>query len=300
MNVAVTDRFHAKQGRSTGRWILYADGRESRRLSVYLKRHYRLPWWDRLLASFWPGGGRSPAFQEWEHLEWARRVGVPTPEAVAAAEYVGPWGRLRSVLAVEELDGMVPLQEAVPLAAAALAPADFRRWKRGLIAEMARLTRLLHDRRRFHKDLYLCHFYIARADAAVAEPAWRGRVFLIDLHRLGRHPWTWPWWRIKDLAQLLYSTEIAGIDTRDRLYFWQAYRGPWPRRGADRWLVRLVLFKWRRYRRHNARQKARAWFSRVPKGNVSPALPFASRLKDLELDFVTRLGDRPKQGGEAP
>ena len=151
---------------------------------------------------------------------------MPVPEVVAAAEFVGPWGRLRSCLAVEELTDMLPLNEAVPLAAARLAPADFRRWKRGLIAEMARLTRLLHDRRRFHKDLYLCHFYIARADTAVADPAWRGRVFLIDLHRLGRHPWTWPWWRMKDLAQLLYSTEVPGVDARDRLYFWRMYRGP--------------------------------------------------------------------------
>jgi tRNA A-37 threonylcarbamoyl transferase component Bud32 len=258
MDVAVTDRFHSKQGRSTGRWVLYTDGPEARRLSIYLKRHYQLPWWDRLLAALWPGVGRSPAFQEWEHLEWARRVGVPVPKPVAAAEYVGPWGRLRSVLAVEELHDMLPLQETVPLAAAKLAPADFRRWKRGLIAEMARLTRLLHDRCRFHKDLYLCHFYVARADAAVANPMWRGRVFLIDLHRLGRHPWTWLWWRTKDLAQLLYSSEVVGIDPRDRLNFWQMYRGPGPRRTADRWLVRLVLFKWRRYRRHNARQKARA------------------------------------------
>ena len=257
MDVAVTDRFHAKQGRSTGRWILHADGPEPRRLAVYLKRHSSAPWWDRLRATLWPGGGWSPAFKEWDHLEWARSVGVPVPRAVAAAEYVGPAGRLRSFLAVEELHDMLPLNEAVPLAAARLAPADFRRWKRGLIAEVARLTRLLHDRRRFHKDLYLCHFFIRRTDAADPDPAWRGRVFLIDLHRLGRHAWTWLWWRMKDLAQLLYSTDVPGIGARDRLSYWRAYRGPGPRRLADRWLVRLVLFKWGRYRRHNARRKAR-------------------------------------------
>src|SRR5262249_13012450 len=42
MEVAVTDRFHAKQGRSTGRLVLGGPGRE---LTVYLKRHYRLPRW---------------------------------------------------------------------------------------------------------------------------------------------------------------------------------------------------------------------------------------------------------------
>src|SRR5262245_18524627 len=52
LDVAVTDRFHAKQGRCTGRWIIDQNGR---RLSVYLKRHYRLPWLHGLLAAFWPG-----------------------------------------------------------------------------------------------------------------------------------------------------------------------------------------------------------------------------------------------------
>src|SRR5262249_30258002 len=156
-----------------------------------------------------------PAFREWDHLEWARQAGVPVPRPVAAAEFVGPWGRLHSVLAVEELHDMLPLSEAVPLAAARLDPAGFRRWKRGLIAEPAPPTRLLHDRRRFHKALYLCHFYVARADAADPDPAWRGRVHLIDLHRLGRHPWAWPWWQTKDLAQLLYSSEVPGVDARD-------------------------------------------------------------------------------------
>ena len=257
MDAAVTDRFHSKQGRSTGRLILHGEGPDAQRLAVYVKRHHRLPWWKGLLAALLPRSSSFPAFQEWDHLEWARSVGVPVPNVVAAAEYVGPWGRLCSFLAVEELTDMVPINEAVPLAQSRLRPADFRRWKRGLIDEMARLTRLLHDRRRFHKDLYLCHFYVARADAGVAEPAWRGRVFLIDLHRLGCHPWTYPWWRMKDLAQLLYSTEMPGIDGRDRLYFWRRYREPGPRRTSDRWLVRLVLYKWGRYRRHNERRKAR-------------------------------------------
>jgi hypothetical protein len=250
MDVAVTDRFHAKQGRSTGRWVLGAPGG---RLAVYLKRHYRLPWWHGLLAAVWPGAGWSPALQEWRNLEWARAQGLAVPAAVAAGEYIGPWGRLRSFLAVEELAGMLPLHEAVPRAAARLAPADFRRWKRGLVAELARLTRALHDRRCFHKDLYLCHFYIPSDDTARV-PAWRGRVHLIDLHRLGRHPWTWRLWQVKDLAQLLYSSEVHGVDARDRLRFWRLYLGPGRRGRAGRWLRWCVALKWRRYRRHNAKK----------------------------------------------
>jgi heptose I phosphotransferase len=139
-----------------------------------------------------------------------------------------------------------------------LSPQEFRHWKRGLVAEMARLARLLHDRRRFHKDLYLCHFYIHQRDlAGIPAEGWRGRVWMIDLHRLGHHPWTWRMWQWKDLAQLLYSSEIPGISTRDQILFWRYYRGLGPRTRADRWLRRCVLFKWQRYRQHNLRRKAR-------------------------------------------
>src|SRR5437879_1750469 len=62
MEVAATDDFHAKQGRSTGRWLVPTPAGE---VGVYLKRHYRLPWWRGLMATFWPGGGWSPAMQEW-------------------------------------------------------------------------------------------------------------------------------------------------------------------------------------------------------------------------------------------
>jgi hypothetical protein len=251
MDVAVTDRFHAKQGRSTGRWVLGGG-----QMSVYLKRHYHLPWWQGLLATLWPGTGWSPSLREWRHLEWARAEGMPVPEAVVAGEYIGPWGRLRSFLAVEELADMLPLHEAIPAAAERLPPAVFRRWKRSLTAEMAGLVRRLHGRRRFHKDLYLCHFYIP---AALTEEhdGWRWRLHLIDLHRLSHHPLTWPVWQAKDLGQLLFSSEVAGVNDVDRRRFWRAYAG----RASHSWSASLwrwwILFKARRYRRHNLRVQGR-------------------------------------------
>lgn len=252
MDVDVTDSFHAKQGRSTGRLVLTRDGR---RLSVFLKRHYQLPFWQGLLAALWPGRGWSPAVQEWERLEWARRQGMPVPATVAVCEYIGPWGRLQSFLAVEELSGMVPLHRAIPAAQTKLSPADWLRWKRGLVVELARLARELHGRRWFHKDLYLCHFFIPGDDLQRVPDAWRGRVHVIDLHRLAYHPHSWRVWQVKDLAELLYSSDLPGITDRDRVRFWRHYmkeEGPWR---AGRWLRRLVLWKWQRYRRHNDKRK---------------------------------------------
>jgi hypothetical protein len=255
MQASITDRFHAKQGRTIARWTL---GSETRRLVVYLKRHYRLPWLHGWMALLWPDGNWSPAMQEWQHLEWARSAGLPVPTAAAGGEFIGPWGRFRSFIAVEELTGMLALHEAVPLAAQRLDPAAFRRWKRGLIRHMAALARRLHDRRWFHKDFYLCHFYIAEEDTGRLPDDWNDRVRLIDLHRLAQHRWTWPWWRIKDLAQLLYSSDVKGVDVRDRLWFWRLYFGAARRQQSIRWLRRIILLQaWNYQRRHERRLRKR-------------------------------------------
>ena len=92
-----------------------------------------------------------------------------------------------------------------------------------MIAEMARITATLHAARVFHKDLYLCHFFLDPRSTRAGRPATPSSV-LIDLHRLEEHR-LWPdWWRWKDLGQLLFSTYgVAGITDRDRLRFWKRY-----------------------------------------------------------------------------
>ena len=58
----------------------------------------------------------------------------------------------------------------------------FATLKRRLIAEMARIAATLHAARLFHKDLYLCHFFL---DLDRLERDGRTiRLVLIDLHRL--------------------------------------------------------------------------------------------------------------------
>jgi Lipopolysaccharide kinase (Kdo/WaaP) family len=253
MTVDVTDRFHAKQGRSTGRWIVE---NERGRVAVYLKRHYRLPRLHGLLATLWPRGDWSPAEQERRRLIWAAGHGLPVPRVLASAEFIGPGLRLQSMLAVEELVGMLPLNEAIPLAAKRKSTRDFEKWKRGLTVEVARLTRLLHQQRYFHKDLYLCHFYIPEAFTRTM-PGWTDQVFMIDFHRLSAHPLTWPVWQVKDLAELLYSSAVEGVGARDRLRFWRHYLTE--QHGKIAWLLKpLILAKWRRYRTHNAKRQNRA------------------------------------------
>ena len=252
----VTDRLHAKQGRTIARWTLSDGGRT---VVVYLKRHYRLSRWRGLLGVVRPGRPWSPGLEEWHNLEYARSQGIPVPRGMAVGESLGPWGRLQGFLAVEELAGMIGLHEAVPLAARTLEPAAFDRWKRGLIDEVARLSRELHRRRAFHKDLYFCHFYIREQDTDTPPSNWVGRVVMIDFHRLGIHPIAWAWWQAKDLAQLWHSSDVPGVTDRDRLRFWRAYRSAgWGTATVPpRWLRTLIGWKYAIYRRNHARRAAR-------------------------------------------
>lgn len=244
MRLESSDRYHAKQGRSTARVRFDSPWGT---LSVYLKRHDRLPLRARLAALLDPRGRHTPGSAEWAHLRRARELGVAVPDAVAAGERIGPWGELQSFLMVAELVGCRELNEILPVLASTLPPADFARLKRALAREMAEIAARLHNARVFHKDFYLCHFFLDESRLAREGP----RLTLIDLHRLGEHPLAFPRWRWKDLAQLLYSTfDVPGLDDRDRLRFWGHYR-----RLADlrlpRWQLRIVRLKAGRYRDHN-------------------------------------------------
>ena len=247
MTVELTDRLFRKQGRSIARWTL--DAPDGRRFVVFLKRHFVLPRKHGLLATLFPGRAWSPGLQEWEHLKWAEEHGLPVPRALAAGELVGPHGRLQSFIVIAELTDMLPLHEAVPLAERSLDGPAFREWKQSLSEELVRLSVAFHGRKVFHKDWYFCHFYIDEADTRRVPEAWAGRVRVIDLHRMARHPLTAPWRRAKDLAQLLYSSDVPGVTDEDRRGFWARYR----EHTRLPWLVALLArMKWRLYRRHNA------------------------------------------------
>ncbi len=173
---------------------------------------------------------------------------MSVPDAVAAGEAIGPWGRLTSFLMVAELVGRRELNEVLPGLAETMPPRDFARLKRELAREMAEVAARLHRASVFHKDLYLCHFFL---DASPDAPSGR-RLTLIDLHRLAEHRVTGFRWRWKDLGQLLYSTfGVSGIDDRDRLRFWSHYRRLAGLR-CSRWQARRVAAKADRYRRHNS------------------------------------------------
>ena len=246
MGIVSRDRLHAKQGRSTARVVFHSA--EGRRVSVYLKRHFQLPWKARLAATIDPAGRHSPGAAEWAHLERARALGVPVPEVVAVGERIGPWGGLQSYLAVAELPGR-ELNEILPELQRTLPPESFDAMKRRIVREMARISASLHAARTFHKDLYLCHFFL-NLEKTANDPR-DVELALIDLHRLREHRMFADRWRWKDLGQLLFSIEgVTGVSSRDVLRFWMHYRRMAnPRRPA--WQAAMIRMKAARYSSHN-------------------------------------------------
>lgn len=251
MTLETPDRLHVKQGRSTAR-VRFDAGRESeadRGVSVYLKRHYRLPRLSGLAATIHPAGRHSPAAEEWAHLERSRALGIEVPEVVAAGERIGPRGELTSFLMVAELTGCEALHEALPSLKATMEPTAFAGLRRRIVAEMARIAATLHSAKLFHKDLYLCHFFLD-LDRIGRDPR-DVRLVLIDLHRLTASRIGPAWLRWKDLGQLLFSTfGVDGVEDRDRVRFWRLYRRRCPL-SASKWQARIVAFRAGRYRAHN-------------------------------------------------
>ena len=244
MNWPVSSDYHTKQGRSTGR-ICLGNGK----LNIYLKRHWQLPWRHRLGSRVHRNGIWTPAAVEWRNLRWATQAGFRVPEPLALGEQHGPGLQLRSFLAIRELTGMLALHQAIPLAYSLMPESGFVHWKHQLLMQVVETARRLHRHRRYHKDLYLCHFYVNRPGSKTTSP---GPLFLIDLHRLSHHRWGKWRWQVKDLAQLYFSTwGVTGLYEEDRLALMQHYLGASGLSATQHWLYRAVVFKALRYARHN-------------------------------------------------
>jgi heptose I phosphotransferase len=173
---------------------------------------------------------------------------VRVPDAVfAGAQREHACG---SVLAVRELEGYLPLHIYVPGPLARMAEPQRRRRKQALIARLVDVARRLHGRNYFHRDFYLCHFFL-RDDAAAPDGF---DLVLIDfgrlLHsRLGR-------WRTKDLAALLFSTFVPGVSRTDRMRFYKQYLGIAKLDDRAKQAARRIMAKAERYRRHNYGRRA--------------------------------------------
>jgi heptose I phosphotransferase len=118
-----------------------------------------------------------------------------------------------------------------------------------MIRRVADLTRRLHQAGFNHRDWYLCHIFARREE----DGTWQLRV--LDLQRVDRRRWLRRRWIVKDLAALNYSAPRGVVTAGDRARFLKAYLDDGRALREHRALIRAIVGKTARIRRHDARLK---------------------------------------------
>lgn len=190
----------------------------------------------------WSGTTLRPAGS---HEGWAseecRRAGVGVAPVIAVGEEEKGGPSSRSFFMSEELAGFLPADEfAANLEH--LPPAHPRR--RAFISSLADLTRKLHRANLYHRDFYWCHLFVREIGEAHFD------VRLIDLQRVDRPIWRHLRWRIKDLAQFVFSAPTGFLDGPERADWFCRYLGRAELYRVDRLLLSAVemragIYRWR-------------------------------------------------------
>ncbi len=190
--------------RGTERAML-ADPGGGRPLEMFIKRYSPLP----LKEYFKSALSLKPlfsdgAFHEWEAILSFHEKGIPTMEPVAVAKCAD--GTCLLTL------GITNYRRASDLFPG-FGAGDMTR-RRRLVCEIARLAGAMHSANFAHQDFYLVHIFVKEDEG--------DKPYIIDLQRAIIREKLSSRWRVKDLAQLLFSA--ADFASRaDIMRFWKTY-----------------------------------------------------------------------------
>lgn len=138
-------------------------------------------------------------------------LGINTPKTICyGSEWAGLFER-RSFIITEKIPNAHSLEHKVPDCFASSNLKD----KKHFIESMAQFVRKFHDTGFRHRDFYLCHIFYSDD----------GEFSLIDLHRCFKPKFSTERFRLKDIAQLYYSSPGRLISKTDRLRFYLQYSG---------------------------------------------------------------------------
>lgn len=198
------------------------EGRRTLRTEVegrgyFVKIHRGIGWGEvakNLMTAKLPVLG---AGQEWRAVNRLHEVGVPTMTAVAYGERGNNPAAQHSFIITEELAPTISLEDfSIHWRQEPPQP----KLKRALIAEVARMTGMMHRAGVNHRDCYICHFLLHTDKPVTAEDF---KLSVIDLHRAQVRATIPMRWRNKDLAALYFSVLDIGLTQRDKLRFLHRY-----------------------------------------------------------------------------
>jgi heptose I phosphotransferase len=184
--------------------------------SYFIKQHFGVGWGE-IFKSFL--SGKKPIFgamTEVKAIQKLDEIGIPTTPLVAYGQQGCNPASMWSFVLTEDLGDIDSLEDICADWQANPPDAAF---KQKIIIAMAQLAAKLHSAGLCHRDFYLCHFVLKKADLADANL----KLHLIDLHRMlqGHKPNSRA--VMKDIAGLVFSAKDCGFSAQDWTVFKQHY-----------------------------------------------------------------------------
>ncbi|MEK9825748.1 MAG: lipopolysaccharide core heptose(I) kinase RfaP [Methylotenera sp.] len=184
--------------------------------NYFLKQHFGVGWGEifkNLLSFKTPVIG---AMTEVEAIQQLTALGVATTPLVAyGARGLNPATR-RSFVLTQDLGDIVSLEDVCADWAQQPPAPEF---KARIVIAMAELAARMHAAGLCHRDFYLCHLVMQRAEFKKGLV----RLMVIDLHRMLRHQSSGGASVMKDIAGLMFSAMDSGFDEQDWALFKRHY-----------------------------------------------------------------------------
>jgi len=176
--------------------------------------------------------------------------GIAVGRPIAYGQELGRLGEKRSFAVIEELPQAEALERLLPKWKEKQRQYDLLRDRKELIRQTARLAGRLHNSGYYHRDLYLAHIFLCRDRQDVE------RLCLIDLQRVFRPIAFAQRWKVKDLAQLYYSSR-AYFSRADVVRFLHEYFHARHLDNKHKRLIKAVYRKVNRIAQHDKKKRMR-------------------------------------------
>lgn len=200
--------------------------------SIYLKRFYGRQAKKNIFGTDNGEDGK----REWFNTVLLNRMGIGTYEPLCFGEVRSNKKSFteQALMVTRGLDGAIKLDRFFK-------DCDVKT-KRKVINKLSDFARDFHRKGLNHQDFYLTHFlYDAELD----------KIFIVDLQRVYRRQTVPKRYLVKDLAQFVYSAQVAeGFTKTDLMRFLHGYFGVEKLGRKEKKMLKRVFFKAKRISRH--------------------------------------------------
>lgn len=220
-------------------------------VTLFLKRYDNPPIWTQLKN--WLSQHRRVSFGDCDCLaaETLAAKGINTPKTIAKGRQWSGLFEKRSFSITRRIPGR-SLEEKLPDFFENPQTPENQKLKRNFIDQLAQFIRKFHQSGYRHRDLYLCHIFHDDSD----------NFHLIDLARAFKPIILSKRYRLKDIAQLYYSTPGRHFSKTDRLRFYLSYTGCDELSWKDKLFISRVKAKAKKMAKHDAKRGKTAPFMR--------------------------------------